>query len=533
MKKLTHLVGPVGLALLVIGSGWAALVPASIPGLYRSTLIAGAVLVAIGLWSRRTDLLAPTGTRRARQGAGALASIAVAVGIVLLMNFLAARYNERFDLTRSRAFSLHPATERVLRTLPEGVEVVGFFPQSDRTTFRLVRVQFETFAAEQPKLKLTVADPNQQPDLYARLGRPGSRVTVVHRGDRRVVFPGFEEADLAAALLEVGREQAKVLYWVIGHEERALEARGALGYQRLVSDLRKEYYEVRTLSLGAGEQVPQDAALVVIADPRKPIPPAEAASYDAFLHRGGRLLALVDVDPAQGEAQPNPLAELLEPWGLFARRGLILDPRARTGDRDPRNVIGDRFLHASVSALDGQLTLFPQARPVEFGPVMKDQQVFHYKLVDLGPDSQRQGNAPFASTDPALALLSADQVARLPQQGGPPGPISVAVGAFRKFPRREDETRIGREARAVLVGDADFVNDAHFDQVANRELALDIVRWLTGEELLIRREGERRQAREAMAVLPAQMNLVIALAIGAPIVVFLVGWIVWLTRRSK
>ena len=533
MKKLTHLAGPVGLALLVIGSGWAALVPASIPWLYRSLLITGAALAAIGLWSRRADLLAPTGTRRARQGAGALASIAVAAGIVLLVNFLAARYNERYDFTRDRAFSLHPATERVLRALPDGVEVVGFFPQADRPTFRQVRVLFETFAAEQPKLKLTVADPNQQPDLYARLGRPGARVTVVQRGDRRVTFPGFEEADLAAALLEVGRQQSKVLYWVIGHEERAFDSRGALGYQRLQSDLLKEYYEVRPLSLGAAEQVPQDAALVVIADPRKAFTAAEVASYDAYLRRGGRLLALVDVDAGQGETQPNPLAELLERWGLFARRGLIFDPRARTGDRDPRNVIGDRFLHASVSALDGQFALFPQARPVEFGPVMNDQQVFHYKLVELGPDTQGQGKDPFVSADPSLALLPADELARVPRQGGPPGPIGVAVGAFRKYQPREGDTRVGREARAVLVGDADFLNDAHFDQVANRELALDIVRWLTGEEMLIRREGERRQAREAMAVSPAQMNRVIALAIGAPIAVFLVGWIVWLTRRSK
>ncbi len=533
MRKLTHLAGPVGLALLVIGSGWAALVPTSIPWLYQSLLVAGAVLAAIGLWGRRSDLMAPTGTRRARQGAGALASIAVSVGIVLLVNFLAARYNERWDLTRTRSFSLHPATERVLKSLPDGVEVVGFFPQADRNTFRGARVLFETFAAEQPKLKLTVADPNQQPDLYAKLGRPGARVTVVRRGDRQVVFPGFEEGDLAAALLEVGREQSKVLYWVIGHEERAFDARGALGYQRLQSDLLKEYYEARPLSLGAGEQVPEDAALVVIADPRRPLPSAEVASYDAYLRRGGRLLALVDVDPAQPEQGANPLAELLERWGLFARRGLILDPRARTGDRDPRNVTGDRFLHPSVSALEGQLTQFPLARPVEFGPVMNDQQVFHYKLVDLGQDRDRQGKDPFVSSDLALALLPADELSRLPQQAGSGEPVSVAIGAYRKYPPRPGDTHAGREARAVLVGDADFLNDAHFDQVANRELAVNIVRWLTGEELLIRREGERRAAREAMSVSPDQMNLVIALAIGIPVVVFLVGWIVWLTRRSR
>ncbi len=533
MRKLAHLAGPLGLALLVIGSGWAALVPASIPWLYQSLLIAGAVLAAIGLWSRRKDLLAPTGTRRARQGAGALASIAVAAGIVLLVNFLATRYNERWDFTRYRAFSLHPATERVLGALPDGVEVVGFFPQADRATFRQVRVLFETIAAGQPKLKLTVADPNQQPDLYSLKGRPGSRVTVVTRGDRRVVFPGFEEADLAAALLEVGRETSKVVYWVIGHEERPFDARGALGYQRLQSDLLKEYYEVRPLSLGAGEKVPEDAALVVIADPRRPLPPAEVASYDAFLRRGGRILALVDVDPGQGTDQPNPAAPLLERWGLFARRGLILDPRSRTGDPDPRNVVGDRFPHPSVNALDGQLTFFPQARPVEFGPVMDDQQVFHYKLVELGIDAQGRGRSPFVSADPSLALQPAEELASLPDPGSPPAPITAAVGAYRKFQPRPGDTRVGREARVVLVGDADFLNDAHFDQVANRELALNLVRWLTGEELLIRREGERRQAREAMMVSPAQMNLVIALALGTPIIVFLVGWIVWLARRSK
>jgi ABC-type uncharacterized transport system involved in gliding motility auxiliary subunit len=533
MKKLAHLAGPIGLALLVIGSGWAALVPASIPWLYQSLLVAGALLAAIGLWTHRSDLLAPAGTRRARQGAGALASVAVAVGIVLLVNFLGARYNERYDFTRARSFSLHPATERVLKALPEGVEVVGFFPQADRNTFRSVRILFETLAASQPKLKLTVADPNQQPDLYERLGRPGSRVTVVHRGDRRVVLPGFEEGDIAAALLEVGREQSRVVYWVIGHDERAVDARGALGYQRLQSDLIKDYYEIRTLSLGAGEKVPADAALVVIADPRRPVPPAEVKAYDDFLRRGGRLLALVDVDAGQGETQANPLAELLERWGLFARRGLVLDPRERTGDRDPRNVVGDRFLHNSVSALDGQLTLFPQARPVEFGPVMDDQQVFHYKLVELGAGPPGQGKDPFVSADPSLALRPAEELASLPRPGQPPEPVAVAIGAFRKFTPRAGDTRVGREARAVLVGDADFLNDAHFDQVANRELALNVVRWLTGEELLIRREGERRQAREAMMVSPAQMNLVIALALGAPIVVFLVGWIVWLTRRSK
>lgn len=533
MKRMLAFAGPLGLALLVIGSGWAVLLPAPIPWVSPTLLVAGAVLAAIGIWARRDLLLAPAGTRRARQGAGALASVAVAAAIVLLANFLAVRYNERIDMTRAGAFSLHGVTRRVVQAVPEGVEIVAFFPAADRNQFRAVRSLLETVVAEQPKLKATVVDPNQQPEIYAQLGRPGTRMIVVHRGERRVSFPGFEEGDLAAALVEVSRDTPKVVYWLIGHEERPFDARGAQGFRRLQAELAKEYYEIRPLSLGPAERVPANASLVVIADPKRPLGAEESAIYHEYLRGGGRLLALVDVDIEQPEAGEHPLALLLERWGLVARRGVIIDPRSRTGDRDPRNVVGDRFPHDSVNALQGQLTLFPVARPVEFQQSMEDQQIFHHKLVEAGPDPQRQGRDPVAATDLSLVTAPVEQLASIRARPGAGEAVTLAVGAFRKFPPPAADRGTGREARAVLVGDADFLSDGYIDQVANRELGVNIVRWLTGEELLIRREGESRYAREAMSLTPLQMNLVIALTAGVPVAIFLLGWIVWLVRRSK
>ena len=57
--------------------------------------------------------------------------------------------------------------------------------------------------------------------------------------------------------------------------------------------------------------------------------------------------------------------------------------------------------------------------------------------------------------------------------------------------------------------------------------------WQVPAEVLDDAEELAAWAREAMMVSPVQMNMVIALAFGAPIIVFLVGWIVWLTRRSR
>jgi hypothetical protein len=112
-------------------------------------------------------------------------------------------------------------------------------------------------------------------------------------------------------------------------------------------------------------------------------------------------------------------------------------------------------------------------------------------------------------------------------------PRRVAIAAYRTFEAQPGTDERGREARIALIGDADFLTDREYDTEANAELGLNLVRWLAGEELLIRREGEQRLAKEAMNLEPSQMQTVLALGLAVPIGVFLSGWIVWFFRRSK
>jgi hypothetical protein len=63
-----------------------------------------------------------------------------------------------------------------------------------------------------------------------------------------------------------------------------------------------------------------------------------------------------------------------------------------------------------------------------------------------------------------------------------PGPVPVA--AIVQVARSGD----GRPGRAVVIGDADFASDAYLDLLGNRDLALNAVAWLVGEEELA---GER------------------------------------------
>lgn len=541
MKRVLYVAGPLGLAVLVIAAGWGAIAPRLLPGASRGLLVAGLVLLVLGAWARRDALFAQGGLRTARKGAGALASVGIAAAILLLVNFAAARYDHRWDLTREGSFSLHPATRRVLGQVEKDVDVYAFCPAAEREKTRTVKQLFDLFAYHQPRVRVTVADPLRRPELLAQLGLRGTQFAVVAAGERRVSFPiatpdqiRAAEGQLASALLEVGRDSERVVYWVTGHGERPIEAAAGAGYVRLLEALRQNYYQVRSLSLAPGEAVPADAALLVFMDPRKPLPPGEAAVYDAWLRAGHRALVFEDVDPGQGAA-PHPMASLLERWGIRPMPAYAVDPRGRTGEGDPRVVVGDDFgQHPAVASLAGSRAVFPLARPIEYFMVTGDQQIFHHGLVAVARDPAGKGNEAFVSRDLA-SLAGAPRVDPAERDAWlrTDARLALVMAAFRKIEPRPGDPRAIREPRLVLAGDADFVADAHLDREANRELALNIVRWLTGEDLLIRREGEVRLAKTAMAIEPNQRRVVLALGTILPVGSLLLGWVVWFSRRSK
>jgi hypothetical protein len=63
------------------------------------------------------------------------------------------------------------------------------------------------------------------------------------------------------------------------------------------------------------------------------------------------------------------------------------------------------------------------------------------------------------------------------ESGDLPGPVPVIVMA-----EVEPTTPGAPPGRLVAIGDADFASDAYIDLLGNRDLALNAVAWLAGEE---------------------------------------------------
>ena len=539
MKRGMYVAMPVGLALLVIGSGWMALAPRVLSGGYQATLVLGLIVTAIGAWGRREMLATQARGKSVKYGANALLSVLILISIVLLVNFASARFHKRWDLTRFGTFSLSPVTQRALDSIDVDIDVYAFFPESQRMEFRAVSELYEAFEYEQPRLKVYVVDPNKRNDLVEKLGVrgvTGTTIVTLHDGEdgRMVAFPGYDEAALTSALLDISRTSKKTVYWVKGHDERRPDERGGNGYNALIRDLRKQFFTIGELGVLPDDgRVPEDAAVVVFADPRSPLLPHEVEAYDAFLREGGRIVALTDYNPGE-DAAGHPLQPLLERWGVRSVAGTVVDPRMLTGEKDFRVAIGDEVnrQHKAVEGLEGQRPVFRRARPLEFFEVQDDRQIFHEWLIQPGP-GQRVDDQPYVIRG-EMGTDAITEVDPQQQQSWAGRRISLILCAYRKFEPPEGSGMAGHVGRMVVTGDADFLSDRDY-QGPNAELALNLFRWLGDTEVLIPKKGDStlRLAKSSMQVTPDRFNFVTGMVVLLPVAIFLVGWIVWFARRSK
>ncbi len=66
------------------------------------------------------------GARRTRYGANAAIYTAAFLGVLVAVNYLAAKHKRQFDMTSEGAFSLSPQSLKVLRSLKKPIKLYGF-----------------------------------------------------------------------------------------------------------------------------------------------------------------------------------------------------------------------------------------------------------------------------------------------------------------------------------------------------------------------------------------------------------------------
>ena len=168
MNLKTIPLGVIGVALAAAGAIGYSLVPEK---LWLVGLLEGAALLCLIIFVvvHFSGLKAFSARRSTRVGANSLLMILLFVGILVIVNFLAARHSIRWDLSENQNFSLAPQTHRLLRSLPRDVTVTVFTREKD-PGYQSYKERLDSYRQASSKISVEFVDPERQPKIAQQYG---------------------------------------------------------------------------------------------------------------------------------------------------------------------------------------------------------------------------------------------------------------------------------------------------------------------------------------------------------------------------
>ncbi len=470
----------------------------------------GAVLLLGAVLMRPEVVRTALAGRPVKYASNALITSVAFIGILALLNSLSLKYEHEFDLTETGLFTLSEQTIKTLQNLDEPVQILGFFQSSDPRLKR-ARDYLERYSHYTPHLSYEFHDPNIEPALAQSVGLSNYGLVFVS-GHRSYETARVDEQSITSGLIRVTREQPKKIYFLTGHGEHRLDDGDKEGYSAVQQALERENYQVDTLNLPAvSEAIPADATTLILAGADRALSASETQLLAGWLATGGKLMILVD------PLQPVPLAELLPEYGLAVRNDFVVeDYNHALVTLGPHGLkpqllaplVVEYPYHEITRGLNGYQSFYPFARSITLSP----------------PPDFSINVAPILSSSPGSWAETDLQAAEPEYHDGVDysGPLHLGAAV-------EDRAN---KVRLVVIGNAGFITNQNVSpQMANLDLFMNAVNWLTEEEELISIRPKKPQDRRLLLT-PAQINLILLTSvIIMPLAVFGVGLGLWWKRR--
>jgi ABC-type uncharacterized transport system involved in gliding motility auxiliary subunit len=486
-----------------------------------ANLVVGVVLLitaaAMNVDALRERMSSGEARRAGKYGTSAVLSTLLAIALLGMLGFLSTRYHHRFDWSEQKVHTLSDQSQKVLDGLEQDVVATVLVSAVDQAP---VRELLDRYVYASKRFQVEYADPNEKPGVLQKLSVAPQKLGehgIVHLalGKESMEVSDIDEQHITNAIVKLTRTGEKVVYFVQGHSEDAIEGEegsGREGYARAADALRNENYRVTPLVLAQVKEIPEDADVVIVAGAKSRMFDEELAVLDRYLARGGALYALVD------PRTDGSWVEKLRAWGadlgndIVIDRALALFGRAVTpfaGKYDPENPITKDFRDPRNDAV-----MFHEVRSVRAadGSALTP-------IVFTGEASWAERDLGRLDSDGEAAMDSDDLA----------GPVPVMVAGTPKLAASDGAAG---KARLVVVGDTNFASNEFIDAGRNRDLFLNAANWLIGDvEAISVRPNQTRASRFDLS--EEQFLTIRSTALFLlPEVIAVLGVFTWWSRRN-
>jgi ABC-2 type transport system permease protein len=299
--------------------------------------------------------------------------VLIVLGIIAVVNYLGTGWFSRVDLTETKAYSVSPATKKVLKNLNDIINIKVYFSKNLPphmlpivTNVKDILAEYKAFGGK--KMRITWIDPmeNDKTKSEARsMGIPEVQLQTFEQdkqqvmngylgiavlfADRKEILPVVQnlqnlEYDLTLAIMKVARSSAPKVGIVKvdtmpeippqymaqmpqAQKAEMTETKFAPLFEKL-----KETYDVVTVDVSKGTPVDDNIKTLVVPG-SAPFSDRALFEIDQFFMKGGKLIILADAMKIDFQQYYGPMAvpvnskllDLVQSYGVKVEPSMVLD----------------------------------------------------------------------------------------------------------------------------------------------------------------------------------------------------------------
>jgi len=450
--------------------------------------------------------------RQTQYAAYATLYILVIIAVLVAANYLANRYNKSYDATANKRFTLSDQTAKILREAKNEIRIT-YWDKS--TNFQQGQDLLDRYSNLSRNVHVEYVDPFKKPQLARAAGIKNVGTATIDIGPKHEEAKTFDEEGITGAIVRAMKGGQRTVCFVQGNGEHQLDDTDRGGFSQFKTLLEHDNYASKSINLLQKAEVPSDCTVVVVGGPNSDYAQPEVDALKKDVENGGRALFLIDPPlKVRGRevADNASLNDLLTSWGVTPEKNLILDENpigqlAGLGPEVP--LVMNYESQPIVEPMKGTATGFPLTRALDTKSTDKT-------TVDKLFSSS---DGSFATTNLGPGEISADP------RTAAKGPFAMAAaGAYRTG-------EPNKQGRFVVVGNSGWAANGFIRFNGNRDLALNMMNWLSSDEDLISIRPKEPDDRR-ITVTRAQMLWIRSVSqFILPIIVIVGGIVVWWRRR--
>ena len=492
--------------------------------------------------------------KTAKKGLSLGWSIVATLLFLSALSYLGHRFDRSFDLSKEGINSLSEQSAMALKDLDSDLVFYVFYrggqisPEISAIKAEL-KEDIKLYRQSNSRVRLVFKDvrkDNLKAEEYlANLPDKQNQqlfVFVNYKGRKVRADAPFEEEDLTSAVIKAKKREFKEIVFLTGHGEKDLNSAEPGGLKILNQALTDSGFTLREWHfMESGGAPTSSPAAVMIVGPIRPLASAEEVWLKDYLSQGGNLFLAID------PGERHNMAPFLAGWGLNFKNHIILTLELTVRGVSPSSrAVGVEFdrLHPATKKLsEGRVPVFfdrasswdissdERFKGFSFSHLLKSQNSsFLVPRLEEKLIRDKFKERKFASFTMAVGVEG-----RLPSldKGSKGDKSAKSKGAVLKEDKAkpEGESDKGQNFRLAVFGDSDFLNNGSLYNGANRDLALNALAWLAGEEDLISIRPKMPKGTK-IYLHKSQRIILVFFYIAIPCLFLFVALLIWLKRRS-